>query len=243
MAGGNVTGADGGGAIFTRGDLTVVQSSFLGNNTVGGGSGGAIRIGDTSNPDPQILIANVTFNGNTAEEDGGAIANGNDGIVTLLNTTLSGNDASGSNMTDGGGAIWNGNTTAANFTVSNSIFGDSTGAGENCAGNAITDGGNNLQFSPDTTSCGALITIGDPVLDAASIFAGPNLFVFTMAPTTAMTPALGAGNPTVCSDPPVLDSDGTGRVGIRPDGDPNCDIGAFESVTLVPVELQQFSVE
>ena len=243
MAGGNVTGADGGGAIFTRGDLTVVQSSFLGNNTVGGGSGGAIRVGDTSSPDPEIVFANVTFNGNAAEEDGGAIANGNDGIVSLLNTTLSGNDASGSNMTDGGGAIWNANPTAADFTVANSILGDSMGAGDNCAGNAITDGGNNLQFAPDTTSCGATIPIGDPVLNAASIFGGPNLFVFTMEPSTTMTPALGAGNPTVCSDPPVLDFDGTGRVGIRPDGDPNCDIGAHESATLVPVELQGFSVE
>ncbi|MET0229298.1 MAG: hypothetical protein ABW186_00035, partial [Rhodanobacteraceae bacterium] len=73
-----------GGAIYFHGEaLTAVESSFL-NNQSTHGSGGAIA-NFSSNPSAPAVFANTTFFGNSADQNGAAVANLRDnGQVTLL---------------------------------------------------------------------------------------------------------------------------------------------------------------
>ena len=234
---GNDPRSGSGGAIYASGNLTIEQSSFvatLGANSSSHGSGGAIALYDASGSLSPMALTNVTINGSTAGQNGGAIANllgttNNAAKITLINDTLDGNSATGTGGTVGGGALFNGNTMAAGVKASNTIFSNSTGVGGNCAGqpfnSAATD--TNLQFSG--TTCGAAITNADPKLNSPGIFAGPNLFVFTMS-LNAGSAASGTGTNSVCNGAPVLTFDGTGTPLTRPSpGGSNCDIGAFES--------------
>jgi len=62
-----------------------------------------------------------------------------------------------------------------------------------------------------------------------------------MEPATT-SPALNGGDNATCDAGPILKFDGTGRIGVRPAGSPNCDIGAYESSNSLPVELQEFTI-
>lgn len=222
-----------GGAIYSRGKLSVVQSSFVGNSSSKNSGGAIANNGGGSNP---ITLANVTLNSNTAALSGGALANFN-GSYTLLNDTIAGNAANGA-APAGGGAMWN-NGSASDIQVRNTILGNSS-AGGNCVG-SLTDNGNNLQYSPDT-GCGA-ITVGNPNLAAASVSPGPNFLVLSMAIQGDHSPAQGTGDQATCDAAPVLKFDALGIPAYRPQGDANCDIGAYESTTSFPVQLQSFRVD
>jgi len=224
-----------GGAIYAAGNLSVLQSSFvstIGANSSAHSSGGAIAYYDAGGSLNPLQVINTTFNGNTADEDGGAIANllastNQAGKVMLLNDTLDSNTANGTGGAVGGGAFFNGNSTAADVSASNTIFSNSMGVGGNCAGSAFTSANTNLQFPGST--CGASIPTGDPKLAGPGIFAGPNVFVSTQT-LNAGSAASNAGTNSVCNGIPVFTFDGTGRPGIRPSpGGSNCDIGAYES--------------
>ena len=232
---GGPAGIDGaGGAIFSRGNLTVVQSSFL-SNTSTNSSGGAIAT-NTGNS-YSTTLANVTFNGNTAAQNGGALAKYQGDNWTLINDTIAGNTANAGGSTVGG-SLWN-NGSASSVAARNSIFSSPSGTGGNCQG-TITTSGNNVQ-NPGT-GCAGTITVGDPLLGSATIFAGPNILVFTMEPA-ATSPALNSGDNATCDAGPILKFDGTGRIAVRPAGSPNCDIGAYESTNPLPVELQKFTIQ
>jgi predicted outer membrane repeat protein len=229
-----------GGAIYNHGGtLTVTNSTFSGNSA--SGEGGAIY-----NAGGTLTVTNSTFSDNSAS-DGGAIYNG--GTATVTNSTLSGNSASA----DGGG-IYNGPdcTTSpcrgSTLTVTNSTFSDNNGSGGgianyggtaaltntivanstggNCLG-AVTDGGHNLD---DGTSCGFSTTSGslsntNPLLDPTALAnnGGPTQTIALQAGS----PAINAGNESVCAAPPVNNLDQRGFV--RPGtGHTNCSIGAYE---------------
>lgn len=234
-----------GGAIYARGNLSIEQTSFEGNASQHG-SGGAIALRNTSTPN-FVNIANTTFNLNTADQAGGAIGNiDSHGTVKLVNDTLSADSAAGTttagNTIAGGGEVYNNNSTASAFGVMNTILANAT-AGGNCAGQALNDLGHNLQFNPNS-GCGAAITAGDPVLAVAPALGGPpNTFVKVLIITASSSLALGTGDPAGCSAQPIVNTDATGAVAKRPLGDPNCDIGAFESGTVYPVELLRFAAE
>ncbi len=250
---GNPTNGSG-GALFSRGLFTVTQSSFLSNVSTHH-SGGAIAHADNVFGSASV-IANTTFNGNTANQNGGAIANLDAAsTLQLINDTISGNSATGTGATPGGGALYNANTTARSVTAVNTIFGASTGAGGNCAGTAPTNDGNNLQYSPDTAACGA-ITIGDPLLAAPALNApAVGTAVTALVRTMAIgesSPASRGGDPATCSAGPINSTDATGSLGtamvapsnLRPTPvATSCDIGAYESGSTTPVELQSFSVD
>ncbi len=126
----------GAGAIDNHGLLSLYFST-LSNNT--GGSGGAIdNIGGT------VFLNYSTIENNTAAGDGGGISNSDvnpetsPGLVTVKNSTISGNIANGSNLAVGlGGGIHNSGTVIlANSTVSNNTA--SAGGGiSNIIGKAI----------------------------------------------------------------------------------------------------------
>jgi hypothetical protein len=97
--------ADGGGGIFSRGDLTVNSSTVIGNSAVYFGSGIAVDLGT-------LILTNSTVSGNTTPFGaGGGISNA--GTATLATSTVSGNTA-----TYGGGVYNTGTVTMDRSTVS-----------------------------------------------------------------------------------------------------------------------------
>ncbi|MFZ9860109.1 MAG: choice-of-anchor Q domain-containing protein, partial [Gemmataceae bacterium] len=184
-----------GGGIFNLGTLVISGSTFSGNNANIGGaifnSGSAIF----------LSISNSTFSNNHANFGGGIY---NDKILTVINSTFSGNSASG----QGGGGIRNNVTlNVANTIIANSIGGDYNGGG------SIGTNTNNLV--EDGSLSGA--TAVDPLLGPLQDNGGPT---FTMALLPG-SPAIAAGDSTISNASPVsgLDQRGINRT--------TSDIGAF----------------
>jgi len=227
-----------GGAIVNGGTLTITNSTFSGNSVSAGdsGRGGGITNGGT------LTITNSTFSGNTVSGfggRGGGIANGGD--LTVTNSTFSDNGAP--DQFGQGGGIFN---VGGTLSVTNSTFfdngvgsGGSGGGisgsatlrntilahnGGNCAG-GITDGGHNLD---DGTSCGftanGSLSNTDPKLAAGlANNGGPTQTIALQAGS----PAINAGDESVCAAAPVNNVDQRGY--IRPGIDATrCSIGAYE---------------
>lgn len=211
-----------GGAINNTATLTIVDSTLSGNTTTSGNDGGgAIMSSGTT------TVVNTTFSGNTASWAGGAI-DLSAGTATVTNSTFSGNTAGTT-----GNAIFAGVGSGVTFT--NTILASTS----NCAGTgAITNGGNNIDGG---TNCGfgsgsGSMSSTNPRLDPAGLASngGPTqtfaLCTGTNVPTSGcvVSPAINAGNNTVCAASPVsgLDQRGYYRPGY---GATNCSIGAFEA--------------
>ncbi|MEZ4862432.1 MAG: Ig-like domain repeat protein [Caldilineaceae bacterium] len=109
----NSTGADGGG-IFSGGALTIDNvggPSVISNNSAGR-SGGGIWL---NHPNTTSTISKVTFSGNSAGDDGGAIRLGSSTPGNVLNVSFSrfvNNTASSGKAS--GLSVYNGNATATN---------------------------------------------------------------------------------------------------------------------------------
>ena len=219
----------GGGAIYNGGMLTVTSSTFSGN---GGGSFGAIAnagtltvlsstfTGNSANFGGAIAnfgslsVTNSTFVANSAvvisandgtiggfggSAHGGALLNDGPGFVTVTNSTFTQNRADGC----AGGTIVN---QGGSFSLRNTIIGTL----ESCLGDFI-DGGHNL----DDGGCGSSPANGsligaDPRLDPAGLVdnGGPTQTIALLAGS----PAIDAGDPAVCADPPVNSLDQRGFV-------------------------------
>jgi CSLREA domain-containing protein len=229
---GNAADGDG-GAIYNTNQYTnqgtmALAACTLSGNTAGGDGGGLANLGGTA------AIANSTFSGNSAGA-GGGIANLGD-TIAITNSTFSDNSSTGS-----GGAIYNtatcdtGDAPCA-ATLTNTIVANSTQA-DNCAG-TITDDGHNLD---DGTSCGfstanRSLSNTDPQLDPAGLKdnGGPTQTVAlctavgTPAGCTAASPAIDAGDDSICAEVPVNNRDQRGflRPGIS---NRHCSIGAYEA--------------
>jgi CSLREA domain-containing protein len=228
-----------GGGISGWESVTVTASTFSGNSGLGGG--GAI-----SNHHGTLTVTGSTFSNNSAFNSGGAI--GSSGVLTVANSTFSGNSVSF--RSPGGGIYFVGSTASirnstfsanvaapgfaganvannlstGNLTLSNAIVADGIGLG-NCSG-TVTDGGGNLFWPAEDTSCPG--TAGDPMLAPLADNGGPT-HTMALPPGSA---AIDAGDPHICEDEPVenLDQRGVGRP-IDGDGDglAVCDVGAFEA--------------
>jgi len=150
-------------------------------------------------------------------EGGGMYNDG--GAVTVTNSTFSGNS---------GGGIYNGRYMV---TVTNTIVANSTSGG-NCGG-AITDGGHNID---DGTACGFTGTSCTATTGTSFCNTNPRFDRAGLANNGGQTqtialelgsPAIDAGDPEVCANPPVNGVDQRGYV--RPGtGYANCSIGAHE---------------
>jgi hypothetical protein len=217
----------------TGGTFTITDSTFSGNSggaissyyggttgtitdsTFSGNSGGAIGNAGT------LTVINSTFSGNTfTGYPHGAGAIGNSGTLTVINSTFSGNAGSGSfaNSIQNSGTLTFTNTIVANTTNGANCFAQS---------GTIIDGGDNLD---DGTSCGFNTLNGslnntNPLLDSAGLAnnGGPTQTIALEADS----PAIDAGDESVCAAPPVdnLDQRGYVRPGV---GATNCSIGAYE---------------
>ncbi|MDX6444696.1 MAG: hypothetical protein QOH71_1770 [Blastocatellia bacterium] len=108
--------ADIGGGLYNLGNLTIANSTFIGNNAASGaGEGGAIDAeGGT------LTIVNTTISGNKAETDGGGLLNCGSSTATLINVTLTNNFADSDNNGSGaGGGI--GQVSGNALTLHNTI--------------------------------------------------------------------------------------------------------------------------
>jgi hypothetical protein len=168
----------------------------------------------------KFTVQNLAIaNGGNSAGSGGGIYNGGE-TLTVTNSTFSGNTSNGA-----GGCIFNenpyGSGTRAAATLRNTIVANSTSGG-NCAGEAIiTDGGHNLD-SDGTCGVGPAT---NPMLDPAGLAnnGGPTKTITLQAGS----PAIDAGNESVCAAPPVNNFDQRGY--IRPGaGATSCSIGSYE---------------
>jgi len=162
----------------------------------------------------------VTINGNSAQVQGGAIANlktviSSNGQIDLTNATIAGN------TTTTGGAFYNAGS-AGDINARNTIFSGNTGG--NCSG-PLTDTAGNLQFNP-ASGCAAIANTGDPKLQSAAPFGGANALVFVMQLDSGSA-ASGSGDQPTCTASPIVNLDAA--LNSRPSGKPMCDAGAFES--------------
>lgn len=113
------TAATYGGAYYSfgTGPVTITNTVFVGNKA-SSAYGGAVYINPAAAP---LTVTNGTFNTNTSEFYGGAIYTS--GQYTIVNSSFTGNSASGTS-TVLGGAIYANNTGAANSISSTNFIGN-----------------------------------------------------------------------------------------------------------------------
>ena len=231
--GNSATGGNGGG-IWNGSTLSVTETTFTGNSSAFGGGGLHTQSGATStvtqstfngntgvygggiNNGGTLTTGNVTLSGNIVTEAGGGLHNGANATSNIINATFRGNSAGGGSglYSTGAGSV---------VTLTNTLLADSTS--ENCVMNVdgiVVDGGNNLS---DDGTCGLAGDNIDPMVNTSLADNGGPTFTHALL---ANSPALGAGNPTVCAAAPVSGVDQRNVSRPDPAGEP-CDIGAFES--------------
>ncbi len=226
-----------GGGVFNQGTMTILDSTFSGNNSesTGGGiynasemivqnstlNGNTARRGGGLHTDGNMTIVNSTIYNNSALSNGGFSRGGgihNQGPLAIINSTISGNSAedTGSGIYQEEDGFFN-----ASLTISNSIVADQT-TGDDCGGNPITSGGHNLESG---TSCG-FTSSGDIQSGYANLGSLQN----NGGPTETLAPiydsdAIDAADNTICAASLVNGVDQRGIA--RPQGT-TCDIGAYE---------------
>ena len=138
-----------GGGIYNAAGLATIDGSTIADNETGPGlssdGGGLFNFGNPTGHGTMIIV-NSTVSGNRASHRGGAIYNGQNAVLTVQHTTITGNHG----RTFGG--LW----TSGPTTMANSIFGGNTVAnpatlGTDCqwlgltaAAEPPTSGGHNL---------------------------------------------------------------------------------------------------
>ena len=142
-------GAQGGGAIFNHGTLSVTSGTFTGNSSPArtGTSGGAIDSSGT------LTVTTSTFSGNSAQEGGGIF---NQQTATVTKSTFTDNNAT----IFGGGALVDG---AGTTTVTGDTFVGNTGPGGGAIDNDATVNVTNSTFVNNTAGSnggGAVVNFG-----------------------------------------------------------------------------------
>jgi hypothetical protein len=202
-AAGGVSDGEGGG-IYNAGELTISKSTVNGNSSKRGG--GILTDADRF----AVLVTNSTLSGNTAQ---GGTVEVHSGVLTISNSTISGNYGSG---------IAQGFNGAA--SLQNSIV--ATNSANNCSG-TITSNGYNLSSDGSCSFNGpGDLNNTDPKLGQLGDYGGPTQTV----PLLHASPAIDAGNPNGCTDGKghLLKTDQRGKP--RPDKEDSggCDMGAYE---------------
>jgi beta-glucanase (GH16 family) len=202
---------DGGGVYaFFNAQVTIERSTISGN--VAGNVGGGIR------SLAQVTVRNSTLSGNTATAwHGGAVFH-TDGVMSLVNTTVT------ANLSAGPSAIFVGTFTAASASLSlaNSVIADNPGSSGCFVGAfgsgavSLTSGGHNVLTDASCAPGPSDQVVGSAALGLLANNGGPTA-------THALldgSPAIDAADALLC---PATDQRGVPR----PQG-PACDVGAFE---------------
>jgi CSLREA domain-containing protein len=221
-----------GGGIYNAGELEVRDTTLSGNSSELYG-GGLYNDGSAE-------VTGVTFSGNEAADFGAAVFNTEDGIISIANSTISGNTA----QLDGGGLHNFGQARFAFTTITGNVAESGSGNGifnpdalvemratiltansdSNCAGfGTYQSTGHNIS---DDATCSLTedtdLPDTDPVLGPLADNGGPTF-----------THALGSGSPALDGGPvtcPGVPADQRGLP--RPQGDA-CDIGAYEGAHIL----------
>lgn len=231
---------------------TSIARSWFNNNTttVSGGQGGAVRVGALAG----VTITQSLLNGNIADAGGGAIyVDG--GTLTLANSTVFDNHTT--TGSGGGLLVHNGTASLYNDTIaSNQSFGLGGGVAIDLStvslGNTLLVG-NQTVATPSAPQPSFPSPAPTPKVDdgynlagAPAYWVGNQIHSATTGvvesdpndhggPTNSMalpagSPAVDAGDATVCGLPPVDTVDQRGYA--RADG--LCDVGAYERDTEAP---------
>lgn len=124
-----------GGAIYNFGGTTTITNCILTGNT--GANGGALN-NAASGATPGILtLVNSVVSNNSASGAGGGMQNFSTSTLNLVNTTVSGNTCA-STLTGGGGIQANGTLTMTNVTFSGNTANGGDGGGVYYNGTGIT---------------------------------------------------------------------------------------------------------
>lgn len=223
-----------GGALYAAGPTLILGTSFVGNSSAN--HGGAFASASASD---NIIVANSTFSDNMAVNSGGAFYHlRDDALLTLINVTVANNSA-----TQGGGVYNNGDGDNGGGTINdeillqNTIISNNSGAmGANCGGGSVSAESFNSIVAPAGSGCADATPISEsPMLGAPELtFSFPNIVTYTLQLQPGSS-ALGSGSSATCAAFPVLNLDQRGLpLGLRPQGDPACDVGAYESSLTAP---------
>jgi hypothetical protein len=216
IANGHAINNPGGGIFNNGGTVTITNSTFSDNRSTGNNSAG----GAFYNNGGTLSIANSTFSANSTDSivGGGAIYQ-RSGTVTIINSTFFGNSATGADANGGGVKNGGGGT----LTLINTILSQNLPGG-NCGG-GIINGGNNIEDGTicDWGSGSGSMSDTDPLL--GTLTGSPAYF-----PLLPGSPAIDAGNDSVCAAAPVNNTSQNGLT--RPKGF-HCDIGSYERLIIL----------
>ena len=170
------TAAGNGGALSSQQSATVTRSTLSGNSAGNDGGGVNVAYGAT--------FINSTLSGNNAESRGGGIAGDQNSNLTISNSTLVGNSAG-----DGGGGIYGATGGFSSHRMQNSIVSGNSGGdlelGFLGSSNWIQDGNN----------VGSGNFSGDPMLGPLADNGGPTMTHALLAGS----PAINAGDNTIAT--------------------------------------------
>jgi len=229
LSGGSFGPPQDGGGIFNRGTVTLTNSTLANNSAdiANGGYGGGLSNAGT------VFIENSTIRDNQAAGYGGGLANGLNNVISMTNSTLSGNTTTGSY----GGGIYNQGT----FTISHGTIVSNTSSSQ--GGGIYTDSGKNTIvtnsiIAHNSQDCGGSGTLaasgtnidfdGQCASSAGSNFITTDPFIIPLQDNGGDTwthalafnsPAIDAGGSADCT---AADQRGESRT------DWLCDIGANE---------------
>jgi hypothetical protein len=215
--------ADNGGAVLNRGSLTLADSTLFSNSA---GNGGAVynqgtltlygstlafntaSLGGGLDNAGQLTAFNSTFFDNAAGTSGGAIHNAATGNATLTSLSISGNvaDTGGGLEVEGGVVLLRNCIVAGNSSGDGSTASDIAGtvAGSSSYNLIGIGGSGGLSDGMQNN----LVGVADPGLTDPD-FSSNQTPVFGF---TEDSPALGAGDPSLLSDPDLsLDQHGNPR--------------------------------
>jgi CSLREA domain-containing protein len=199
--------AQGGGLAVIGGTVSVNRSLITGNDATTLGGGAYVGGGAT------LDLTNVTLRSSSAVDGAGVYS---DGILNVIQSTFSENVASGN-----GGGVYNNVVVQLRNSV---IAGNSAAGGPDCFGVVGAPSNNFI-----STTSGCTLFGGGTVLTGASPLSAFNGQVYPLAVPSA---AIDAATPADCVSPDQIGNarplDGDG------DGSAVCDLGAFESPTIIP---------
>lgn len=209
----------------TTGTLTMTHSTLSGNSALNSHGGGLAILTGT------VTLENSTLSGNLTARHGGGIYHEN-GTIWLNNVTIAANNANFS-LSQGGGFF----TGGGQFFLRNSLIAANHNSNNNnnspdCAGSPTSQGYNLIE---NITGCNFSASTGD--------ITGQNAFLEPLTDNggDTLTHALQGGSPAIdAANPAVPGSGGMSCTAVdqrgetRPtdgndDGQPRCDIGAYES--------------
>jgi CSLREA domain-containing protein len=232
-----VSSGVGGGIYVLSGTLAINNSLISANDSFDGGGGVYNSLSD-------VTITNSTFADNTSSNAGAALTN--QGTMTISNSTISNNAATGTNNYAGGirnlstlniynstisgntstSAVFDGSNIAQDggtLNLRNTIIANSTDGDCVITGGTLGINANNL-IEDASSACGLTngsngnIIGSDPAL--GSLTGSPAYF-----PLNTGSPAIDAGDTAICDAAPV-NNQAQNEV-TRPEGSA-CDIGSFE---------------